>query len=131
MAGLIYLVLSLGPETSGKHLARVDWLPPEATDVTFVKTDGFGWINCYECTIPRPPLERLAAAKGWVLESRTGVSNGFRAMLGLPKLKSTEHGASDLVSRALVYQQRQSNGGGITVIYDLDAGRLFVFESHR
>ncbi len=131
MTGLLLLALRGGPETSGRHLARVDWLPPEATDVTFVKREGFGWLHCYECAIAKAAFERLAGANGWALEPKVDVSTGFRGVLGLPKLKPTEGGGSNVVARALVCERRQPNGGGVTVIYDLDAGRLFVFESQR
>jgi len=114
------------PIESGKHLARVDWLPAEASDVTYAKREGFGWFTCYECNLPRVVFDRLAQKEEWKLEPKNDVSSGLRLVLKLSP--PTE---IDSVARALFYEKRQPNGGGVTVIYDLDAARLFVYESHR
>ncbi len=131
VAALVLFAFSSGREDKGKHLTRVDWLPAEASDVTFVKSEGFGWFTCYECGLPKEAFERLAQKKKWRPEPKTDVSTGLRHVLGLPALKKTEYGDTDSVANALFYENRQPNGGGITVIYDLDGNRLFVHESHR
>jgi hypothetical protein len=119
-------------EDSGKHLPHVERLPAEASDVTYAKREGFGWFTCYECSLPKAALERLAPEKGWKLEPKSQVSmGGLRTPRGLPALKKGEYRELDFVEKALFYEKRQPNGGGITVIYDLDTGRLFVNESHR
>jgi hypothetical protein len=114
------------PIESAKHLARVDWLPAEASDVTYAKREGLGWFTCYECSLPRVALDRLAQKEEWKLEPKNDVSSGLRLVLKLSP--PTE---IDSVARALFFEKRQPNGGGVTVIYDLDAARLFVHESHR
>jgi len=131
VVGLVLFAFSSNRQASGKHLARVDWLPSEASDVTYVKREGFGWFTCYECSLPREVFDRLAQKRDWKPEPKNDVSTGLRHVLGLPALKKTDYGEIDLVAKALFYEKRQPNGGGITVIYDLDASRLFVHESHR
>ena len=142
VAGFVVL---LGQEEiqRGTHLARVDWLPPEASDVTYAKRDGFGWFTCYECKMPREAFDRLAERAGWSPVPKNDVSTGLRLTLGQTgQTKPADKGGvitvdlnSDLglpiVRKALFYEKRQSNGGGVTVVYDLDSGRLFVHESNR
>ena len=111
----------------GKHLVHVNWLPAEASDVTYAEREGLGWFRCYECSLSKEGLDRMAKKEGWKLEPKSDVRIGLRRVLGLPALKET---GEDLVAKALFYVNRGPNGGGITVIYDLDAGRLFVHESH-
>ncbi|MGD9078319.1 MAG: hypothetical protein PVG96_03220, partial [Desulfobacterales bacterium] len=55
---------------TGEHLDSVDWLPPSATDVSFTKRGGFGWIKNYECLIPEDDFfllfsEEIAHKKFW------------------------------------------------------------------
>jgi len=114
------------PMESAKHLAHVDWLPSAASDVTYAKREGFGWFTCYECSLPREAFDRLAQKEKWKLEPKNDVSTGLRLVLELSSPKEIHS-----VARSLFYEQRQPNGGGVTVIYDLDASRLFVHESHR
>lgn len=62
LAVVAFLLFALrGSEIErGTHLAHVDWLPVEATDVTYAKREGFGWITCYECSLPKEAFERFA-----------------------------------------------------------------------
>jgi hypothetical protein len=129
--GLVLFVLRATPMESAKHLAHVDWLPIEASDVTYARRGGFGWFTCYECSLPKEALDRMAQKEGWKMEPKSDVHTGLRVILGLPALKDTEYGGIDSVAKAMFHEKRQSNGGGVTVIYDLDAGRLFVHETHR
>jgi hypothetical protein len=114
------------PVESAKHLAHVDWLPSEASDVTYAKSEGLGWFTCYECSLSREAFDRLSQNEEWKPEPKNGVSTGLRLVLELTSPKEIH-----TVARSLFYERRQPNGGGVTVIYDLDASRLFVYESHR
>lgn len=118
-------------EERGAHLTHVGWLPAEASDVTFVKSGGFGSFTCFECTLPKEAFDRFARKENWTPEPRSDVSNGVRHILGLPAVTKTELGESDSVPKALFYEKRQPNGAGVTVIYDLDRNRLFVQKSSR
>ena len=89
---------------TGEHLDSVDWLPPSATDVSFTKRGGFGWIKNYECLIPEDDFFLLSAEEGWDLESEGNI---------------------------LFYEKRHQNGGGVTVHYNMDTQRLSVSSNHR
>jgi len=131
VAALVLFLFSFHPEDRAMHIARVDWLPAEASDVTYVKRGGFGSVTCFECDLPKDAFDRMAGRNGWKPEPKKNVSIGLRSVLGLPALKATEYGQMDLVANALFYENRRANNGGITVVYDLDSNRLFVHESQR
>src|SRR5690349_20371064 len=59
---------------TGAHLARVDWLPETASDITFKRTGGFGWCLVYECTLPEDAFQMLAQKEGWKIQETTNVS---------------------------------------------------------
>ena len=103
-SGLFFFAFHTGEPITGKHVDSVDWLPPSATDISYYKRDGFGWIKDYECSIPEDDFLSLAAKKGW-------------------KLREEDH--------VLFYEKRHPNGGGVTVYYDKDSKRLSVQSSHR
>jgi hypothetical protein len=71
------------PMESAKHLARVDWLPSEASDVTYAKRKGFGWFTCYECSMPREAFDRLARKEGWQTIEKIDVRTEWRSVLDL------------------------------------------------
>ena len=90
--------------TSGEHLDAVDWLPPSATDISFTKRDGFGWMKVYTCSISEDDFFQLAAAEGWDLQQDGNV---------------------------LFYEKWHLNGGGASVSFNTDSQRLSVSSSHR
>ena len=63
----------------------VDWLPSGASDISFYKKDGFGWIKNYKCSIPEDDFLNLAVKEGWKLQEKDNV---------------------------LFYEKRHPNGGG-------------------
>ena len=119
-----------GTTEAKQHVAHVDWLPKEATDVTYIKNEGgvFPWL-CFECSLPRPAMDNLAETKGWKLSEKKDYSTGLRLNLKLPPVRKVEGMAIDFYPMALVYEKRKGNGGGITVIYDPEFQRLFVQQS--
>jgi hypothetical protein len=109
LPGIIFTVLFMlafqtGEPKTGKHLDSVDWLPSSATDISFYKRDGFGWIKNYECSIPEDDFFIFAEKKGWKLQEEGDV---------------------------LFYEKRHPNGGGVTVHYDRNSQRLSVNSNHR
>ena len=50
---------------AGEHLARVAWLPEEASDVSYYRT---AFVVVYECRISEPAFRSLARRRGWDLE---------------------------------------------------------------
>jgi hypothetical protein len=101
---MLMLAFQTGEPTTGKHLDSVDWLPPSATDISFYKRDGFGWIKNYECTIPEDDFLKLAEKEGWKLQEE---------------------------EKVLSYEKRHPNGGGATVRYHRESQRLSVQSNHR
>ena len=89
---------------SGEHLDSVDWLPQSATDISFTKRGGFGWIRNYDCLIPEDDFFQLAAEEDWELEADGNM---------------------------LFYEKRHPNGGGVTVSYHTGTKRLSVQSNHR
>ena len=102
--GLFIFAFHTGEPIIEKNLDSVDWLPSSATDISYYKRNGFGWIKNYECFIPEDGFLKLAEKEGW-------------------KLKEDE--------KVLFYEKRYPNGGGVTVYYDRDSERLSVNSSHR
>lgn len=118
-----------GTKEAKQHVAHVNWLPEEATDVTYVKRDGVFPFICFECFLPRQAMENLAKTKGWNLSEKKDYSTGLRSTLELPPVRKVEGMEIDFYPLALVYEDRKGNGGGITVIYDPEIQRLFVLQS--
>ncbi|MEN9401852.1 MAG: hypothetical protein RL091_555 [Verrucomicrobiota bacterium] len=115
-------------DESGQHVARVDWLPKEATDVSYVRKGDLFWLSVYECTIPRDSFERFAKENNWKMEEARDVHVGpYRSILNLPPIR--QGAPEDMYPLALRYEERQQNGGGVTVVYDPESRRLFVSES--
>jgi hypothetical protein len=116
-------------DESGQNVAQVDWLPKEATDITYVRRGDLFWLCVYECTMPRAAFERFAKENSWAIKESRNVHVGpFRSILKLPPIRQNSP-QEELSPEALYYEERQQNGGGITVVYDLETQRLFVAES--
>ncbi len=114
---------------SGQNVAQVDWLPKDATDVTYVRRGDLFWLCVYECSMPRAAFERFAKDNDWDVREERNVNVGpVRSMLKLPPIRQNLP-LEEIYPIALHYERRQQNGGGITVVYDLEAQRLFVWES--
>jgi hypothetical protein len=102
--GLFFLAFHTGEPITGKHVDSVDWLPSSATDISYYKRDGFGWIKDYECSISEHDFLSLAEKEGWKLQEE---------------------------KNRLFYEKRYPNGGGVTVYYDKHSKRLSVQSNHR
>ena len=87
-----------------EHLDSVSWLPPSATDISYTKRGGFGWIKNYKCSLSEEDFYWLAAEEGWKLQQDGNM---------------------------LFYEKRHPNGGHVSVIYKTDSKRLSVNSSHR
>ena len=119
-----------GTTETKQHLPRIDWLPIEASDISFARNDGgiFPWLS-FECSLPNAAFATFAEQKGWKPTWKTNYSTGLRATLKLPPLRFVEGRAVDFYPVTLVHEVRKGNGGGITVIYDPESRRLFVSQS--
>ncbi len=116
-------------DEAGQHVVQVDWLPKEASDVTYLRQGGLFWLSCYECALPRSAFDKFAKENGWAVKETRNVNvGGFRSMLKLAPIRLNKP-MEEVYPIALHYQERQKDGGGITVVYDLETQRLFVWES--
>ncbi len=114
-----------------KHLDSVDWLPPAASDISYFERKGFGWIKIYECSIDEIEFLKFAEQNSWQMKEMGDASAHFRNLLGEPPLRIIHDVQVDIVPKALYFEDRKPNGGGVTVIYDKELKRLFYSSSHR
>jgi hypothetical protein len=132
MASLLLTVSSSSQIESMSHVSHVDWLPASASDITYARRKGFGWFFIYECTVPESDFRSLAQKEGWEIQEGTNVPVGrVRTILMLPDLTNVFGDPASSIDRALLFERRKPNGGGTTVVYDLERGRLFFSQSYR
>ncbi len=117
---------------TGEGTDRPDWLPEEATDVSYrVFGKVFGWIRFAELKITEDVLKAYATQRGWTFLEKRGVT---KVDLLLTVGRSEEERAVDdylPLPRVLVYERRASNGGGITLMFDPTTSRAYYSESDR
>jgi hypothetical protein len=110
---------------------RPEWLPERATNVFHRSQEGFGWWKAAEFTISETDFREYANRRGWDLVE----ANDFSKITTLALLKNEGSSFSEEdfkpIARALVYERRASNNGGITVGLDLSTHRAYYNESHR
>ena len=110
----------------GKGVSQVDWLPPYASNVTFVRNNGLFWDQTYECKMSKADFETFAFKNSWSPVLKKDVVTEFRRILGLPALRVYRGNPVDYYPEALVYEKFKANNGGIQVIYDIARSTLFV-----
>jgi hypothetical protein len=101
---LFYIAFSTGEVTTGEHVDSVDWLPASATDITFYRRDGFGWIRNYDCLISEEDFLILAGKWNWPMQE---------------------------YEEYYFYEKWHPNGGGVSVHYHKKTWRLTVHSNHR
>lgn len=110
---------------------RPEWLPEQATNIFHRSQEGFGWWKAAEFTISEADFRKYADKHGWQLVE----TKGFSRILTLQLLRSEGVAFSEEdfkpIARALVYERRASNNGGITVGLDLNTHRAYYNETHR
>jgi hypothetical protein len=130
VAALIFAIAGPRPDVV-EGTERPSWIPESATEVFHRSQEGFGWWKAAEFTISEEDFRTCAASKGWNLSEAHNLSKpGFIELLRPRDRKITEADVT-LIPRALVYERRASNNGGITVALDLTASRAYYTESHR
>ena len=129
--GLLVIVTWRSEPKIEKNVSSVEWLPQEASDISYIKTEGFGWYRFSEFTISETKLRSFAGENEWNLIEKENVLLPSRSLLGEPPLRELYDQPTDFIPNALVYENRKSNGGGITLTYDLDSSRAYLHTSHR
>lgn len=149
--GVLWLV---GASWSNAHpvfrenVAKVDWLPASASNVSFYKTYSF---TAYEFDIPESGFVSLAKERNWTVSEIQGeaqrvmtyrMGGKIRDRFPLPKSDlSTEEQLEEYqqalqiieprVQHGLMHEVRHANGGGITVVYDRTGQRAYVQSNPR
>jgi hypothetical protein len=140
IAGLGYLVAKeLAEFEYGEGVARVDWLPAEARNVSFFRS--YSW-TAYEFDISEAAFKKWAS--DWDVAELTSPQTVARYGFGYDQWMNIQSADDDMeaqrrtelrwytrISRGLYYRHEQSNGGGVTVGYDRDAGRAYFKSSPR
>lgn len=129
---------------SGEHVARVSWLPDEASDVSYYRTVH---MVVYECRIARPAFVALAREKGWELKPIREPTEATRPAWFSTQAPRKEDFPGDQDrydreftawlgrTRAVVRDgwtagDREGDCGDI-VVYDQEAGRLYYYWTAR
>ena len=129
--GLLVAVIWRSKPNIEKNISSAEWLPSAASDISFVETEGFGWYRFSEFTIGEADLLNFAEENEWNLTEKKNVFLSARSLLGEPPLREFYGEPTDFIPNALAYEDRKSNGGGITLTYDLESGRAYLHTSHR
>lgn len=132
---LLILVIFLARPTApriAENVDSVEWLPQEASDISYYVREGFGWFYFAEGTMTEQDFRSFAAENDWDLEVKKDVSVHMRSILGRPPLREVREGIEmDRVLDALVYEDRKASGGGITWVFDRETERFYFNKSHR
>lgn len=128
---LLFLVFA-GPKSPVlEGTQRPDWLPEGAVDVYYRSRDGFGWWKAAEFSIGEKEFRAYAAAQGWTLsEERNFEPSGILGLLRPEGVSLSERDRKP-IDRALIYERRAGNNGGIIVAYDLATHRAYYSSNHR
>jgi hypothetical protein len=132
----------------GENMAKVDWLPAVASNVSFYKTYLF---TAYEFDISEADFVALGRERDWKLAEINDKSlrvktyrmgDKLRDRFPIPKsdistdkqiyeyLKARQV-IEPIVTNGLAYEVRQANCGGITAVYDRTKQRAYVQANPR
>jgi hypothetical protein len=130
----------------GHDVPRVDWLPPSAKNVSYYRS--YSW-TAYEFDIDEAGFLRWAKDQGWTpkrVDKPFPVPRySFEAARRMyprddddmpPKeyqaaFEAAQAASERVITRGYGYERRQSNGGGVTIGYDLVTGRAYFQSSPR
>jgi hypothetical protein len=128
------------------NVPRVDWLPESARDVSYFRSYSF---TAYEFDIDEAGFLAWAKDEGWPVKpigdtALTIPRHSFDKARRLypqddnlspeewrDQFARAEAARTKVIRRGYHYERRQSNGGGVTVGYDLESGRAYYQSSPR
>jgi hypothetical protein len=106
-----------------ENVKSVDWLPEVATNISYFKSYLF---IAYEFTISENDFLALAEKEGWKIEQIEKLFEISRYTSGEnPEGAETEA----IITSGYFYEQRETDGGGISVAFDADKQRAY-FQSN-
>lgn len=111
---------------------RPPWLPPVATNIFHKSQEGFGWWRAAEFTITESEFRTYAKSHGWQLIEREDVMPPGQLELGRSAIvRNRDEEELVVIQKALVYEKRAANNGGITIAFDPANNRAYFSQSHR
>jgi hypothetical protein len=117
---------------SGVALASVGWLDSRASDISYYRANDFSGNFVYEFRMSRMDFAALARERGWPLAPLVEHRTILRYTFFLPETDSRRQKPFFIeLDGGMFYESRRPNGGGITVLYDTNASRAYVFQSSR
>lgn len=120
----VVLIISFfhSSEETVYHLDTVDWLPDSASDISFHKRGGFGWLKVYNCKMKKSDFMRFADKNKWDLREEKAERIFRQYVISKEDI---------VINHSLVYINTHNNNGGTSVMYDIENERLYVSQSHR
>ena len=122
---------------TAESVKRVDWLPPTASNVSYYKSYGY---TAYEFEMSEADFRCWARFEVKPITSKVQI-NRFSYMtrdssaldLNSPdeRWKRWEEAGTATVTDGLYYSERRSNGGGVSLAYDRQRGRVFYQTNPR
>lgn len=114
--GLLFVAISGIGQTVVGRTDRPDWLPKEATRITYYSQGGLAWSRTAKFTIAEESFRAYATERGWTVEEVKDYRLPWKALV---------------IPRALIYEKRLSNAGGISVAFNCATSRAYYDESGR
>ena len=130
IAAVLFAISGPRPDVV-EGIDRPEWLPEHATSIFHRSQEGFGWWRAAEFTISETDFRGYAAKQGWQLVEVNDLSNSLALQMLRSDVETYSEEDFKPIARALVYDSRASNNGGITVALDLSNNRAYYMESHR
>ena len=133
VASLFMMFRPVEPER-GYNVDSVSWLPNEASNITFYAREGLAMLRIAEGSMSEADFREWADSKGWDLEEKKNSrGSGYlrTAFLDLPEHQGLDQLPEDFVRDGLYYENRASNGGGVTVLFDREKERFYYSVASR
>lgn len=122
----------VGHIESGFNLARVDWLPASASDISFVRRSGFGHLFVYEFHISDPDFQTLARDRNWQLSNTPQNCNVVRFTHFLPENDPRRREPFYITAETgYCYDNRTPGGAGIRALYDSSTSTAYIQKTSR
>ena len=134
-AFFIFVKVTLAPKPKyGSGDDPPEWLPSSASDINYMERKGFGAARIAVFSIDQDAFEAFAKENGWPLEEQADVSVFFEAYTqetppDIDSLSLDEYNDRFSVDDALFYEKRGDNGGGVTIVYDIENHRGYYHYS--
>lgn len=103
--------------------------PSTAKEISYYERRNISGVICVSYLVGERDFREFALDQGWKLEPRTQGPSDFTASQPEAWARGAINGPHPEIGNCLFYEERQANGGGITVIYDLVTSRAIINRS--